>query len=78
MYSSHYLFLLMAAYFLFLRRSHHDYESERIFSPEERLDFVTRSNRASREVVQPQSPMPMHVYLRALRIIIVSQLLRIS
>ncbi len=47
MYSSHYLFLLIAAYFLFLRRSHYDYDPELIFSLEGRFDFVTPSNRAS-------------------------------
>ena len=48
MYSSRYLFLLMAAYFLFLRRSHYDYEAELIFSPEEHFDSDASSNRGSR------------------------------
>ncbi|WP_354108170.1 hypothetical protein [Bradyrhizobium sp. S3.12.5] len=41
------LFLLIAAYFLFLRRSHYDYEAELIFIPEERFDSVASSNRVS-------------------------------
>jgi hypothetical protein len=41
------LFLLIAAYFPFLRRSHYDYEAELIFIPEERFDFVAPSNRVS-------------------------------
>jgi hypothetical protein len=34
------LFLLIAAYFPFLRRSHYDYEAELIFIPEERFDSL--------------------------------------
>ena len=42
------LFLLMTAYFSFLRWSHYDYEAELIFIPEERFDFVAPSDRVSR------------------------------
>lgn len=42
------IILVEAAYFLFLRRSHYDYEAKLIFSREARFDFVTPSNRVSR------------------------------
>ena len=42
------IILVEAAYFLFLRRSHYDYDAELIFSREARFDFVTPSNRISR------------------------------
>jgi hypothetical protein len=68
MYSSHYLFLLIAPYFLFLRRSHYDYDSELIFSPEERVDFVASSNRVSRTAgaIAKAVPTRFPVHLRAL------------
>jgi hypothetical protein len=67
MYSSHYLFLLIAAYFLFLRRSHYDYDAELIFSHEERFDFVTPSNRVSCTIgaIAKAVPTCFPVHLRA-------------
>jgi hypothetical protein len=65
------LFLLIAAYFPFLRRSHYDYEAELIFIPEERFDFVAPSNRVSSttdEISNGCRPTRFPVHLRALRI----------
>jgi hypothetical protein len=70
MYSSLY-FLLIAAYFPFLRRSHYDYEAELIFIPEERFDFVAPSNRVSSAtgaISKGCRPTRFPVHLRALRI----------
>jgi hypothetical protein len=74
------LFLLIAAYFLFLRRSHYDYDRELIFSPEERFDFVAPSNRVSRTTgaIAKAVPTRFPVHLRASRIHRPRHLLRIS
>ena len=65
------LFLLMTAYFSFLRWSHYDYEAELIFIPEERFDFVAPSDRVSRTtgaISKGCRPTRFPVDLRALRI----------